>query len=206
LVLLTCRIANLCISPVHAGIISFKTPNSSFIFDLRLRSIKLCAVFRAILRPATLVEDGCFFFGAELAGFPADAFEASLKGSGASSGCPRGLIWIIFLDLVGGGGRAKVSLVGTCAADERRRILTTSLAGIAGDFGEVGWYEEAEEDFVDDALEGWDSPLATAGGGSSKDICREEKWNPSFPLISADGAGVGGWLGRGMIIGIRFHA
>jgi hypothetical protein len=90
-------------------------------------------------------------------------------------------------------------LIRTCAAEERRRILTTSLAGIAGDFGEVGWYDEAEEDFADEALEGWDSPPATAGGGSSKDICREEKWDPSFPLISVEEAGVGGWSGRGII-------
>jgi hypothetical protein len=41
---------------------SFNTPNSSFIFDLRLRSIKLCAVFRAILRPAALVLPACFLF------------------------------------------------------------------------------------------------------------------------------------------------
>jgi len=81
---------------------------------------------------------------------------------------------MIFLDLVGGGGRAKASLAGACAADGRRRILTTSLAGITVDFGESGWNDEAEEDFADDALEGSDSPPATAGGGSSKDICRDE--------------------------------
>jgi hypothetical protein len=81
---------------------------------------------------------------------------------------------MIFRDLVGGGGRANASFVGACAADGRRRTLTTSLAGMAGDFGESGWYDEAEEDFVDDVLEGLDSPPATAGGGSSKDICRDE--------------------------------
>ena len=92
-------------------------------------------------------------------------------------------------------------MVGAGAADERRRSLTTSLAGIAGDFGEVGWYEEAEEDFADDALDGWDSPPATAGGGSSKAICRVENWDPSFPLISVEEAGVGGWSGRGILYG-----
>lgn len=62
---------------------------------------------------------------------------------------------MILRDLVGGGGRANASFVeGACAADDRRRILTTSLAGIAGDLGEVGWYEEADEDFAEDALEG----------------------------------------------------
>lgn len=55
------RIASLCISwSLHAGIMSFKTANSSFIFDLRLRSMTLWAVFRAIFFPAALVELGCF--------------------------------------------------------------------------------------------------------------------------------------------------
>jgi hypothetical protein len=129
------RIANLCISPVQAGIMLFKTPNSSFILDLLRRSIKLCAVLRAIFRPATLVEDGCFLFVGVDALFPPNVFVLSLKGSTACSGCPRGFIWIIFRDLVGGGGKAKASFVGACAAEERRRILTVSLAGTAGDVG-----------------------------------------------------------------------
>lgn len=58
---LTWRMASLCISPVHAGIRPFRTANSSFIFDRRRRSIKLWAVFRAIFRPAALVAEGCFF-------------------------------------------------------------------------------------------------------------------------------------------------
>ena len=105
---------------------------------------------------------------------------------------------MIFLDLVGGGRRANGSFAGTCAADGRRRILTTSLTGIAGDFGESGWYEEVE-DFADDALEELDSLPATAGGGSSKDICRPENREPSFPLISVEDAGVGGCSGRGIM-------
>jgi hypothetical protein len=60
----TWRMANLCISPVHAGIIPFSTANSSFILDRLLRSIKLWAVFLAIFRPAALVAEGCFFFDA----------------------------------------------------------------------------------------------------------------------------------------------
>ena len=48
-------------------------------------------------------------------------------------------------------------------------------------------------------LERLDSPPATAGGGSSKDICRDEYGNPSFPLISVDEAGVGGCSGRGIM-------
>lgn len=61
---------------------------------------------------------------------------------------------MIFRDLVGGGGNAKASLMGTWTADDLRRILTISLAGIAGDLGEVGWYEEADEDFAEEALDG----------------------------------------------------
>lgn len=100
---------------------------------------------------------------------------------------------MIFRDLVGGGGSANASFVaGVCATDDRRRILTTSLAGMAGDVGDVGLYEDAEEDFPEDALEGWDSEPATAGGGSSKDICRVENCDPSLLLISVEEAGVGG--------------
>lgn len=67
---------------------SFNVPNSSFIFDRRRRSIRLCAVLRAILRPAALVALGCFFLVAEEAfaldsgdGW-ADAFPFSLGLAG----------------------------------------------------------------------------------------------------------------------------
>lgn len=43
-----------------------------------------------------------------------------------------------------------------------------------------------------------EAAVATAGGGSSKDICRVENCDPSFPLISVEEAGVGGWSGRGI--------
>lgn len=76
--------------------------------------------------------------------------------------------------------------------------MTASLAGIAGDLGDVGWYEEAEDDLVVLALEGVDSMPATAGGGSSKDICREN-CEPSLLLISVEEAGVGGCSGRGIM-------
>jgi len=47
---------SLCMSwPAHAGIMSLSTPNSSFIFERRRRSIKLCAVLRAIFLPAAVV-------------------------------------------------------------------------------------------------------------------------------------------------------
>ena len=119
---LTCRIANLCISPVQAGIMLFSTPNSSFILDLLRRSIRLCAVLRAIFRPATLVADGCFFLFEVLA--PALAvgpLAASPSKSRDCSCCPRGFICIIFRERVGGGGKVKTSLALACAAEERRR-------------------------------------------------------------------------------------
>lgn len=82
--------------------------------------------------------------------------------------------------------------------DERLRILTTSLAGIAGDLGEAGWYEDPDDD-LEVTLEGWDAVPATAGGGSSKCICREENCEPSLLLISVEEAGVGGCSGRGIM-------
>jgi hypothetical protein len=194
---LTCKMANLCISPVQAGIISFRTPNSSFILDLLRRSIKLWAVFLAILRPATLVDEGCFFL--EGGAFPEAFLGPSANVSTPSSGCSLGFIWMILRERVGGGGKAKESLLGGFwAREERRRILTTSLAGRTGDWGETGRYEEAEDCLVDE-LDGLDSAVATAGGGSSKDNCREENWEPSLPLISVEDAGVGGGSGRGIL-------
>lgn len=55
-----------------------------------------------------------------------------------------------------------------------------------------------EEEGLVEALEGRESWAATAGGGSSKDIWRGGKWEPSWPLISVEEAGVGGGSGRGM--------
>ena len=47
---------SLCMSwPAQAGIMSLSTPNSSFILERRRRSIKLCAVLRAIFLPAAVV-------------------------------------------------------------------------------------------------------------------------------------------------------
>ena len=124
---------------MHAGIISFRTPNSSFIFDLLRRSIKECAVFLAIFLPATLVEEGCFFFGAGVALTFPDAGLLASNVTISSASCPLGFICMIFRDLVGGGGSAKTSLDSGCAIEDLRRILTTSEARIAGDLGEVGW-------------------------------------------------------------------
>ena len=70
---------------VQAGIMAFKVPNSSFIFDLRLLSITLWAVFLAIFLPATLVELGCFFPAVAVAleddeGFLSEPFEPCCVG------------------------------------------------------------------------------------------------------------------------------
>lgn len=148
---ITCRIASLCISwSLHAGIISFRTPNSSFILDLRLRSIKLCAVLRAIFLPATLVELGCFLVPAAVgrACEPGVAFLPEPFGvvCGVASFisswlcCALGFIWIIFRDLVGGGGNEKSEVVAAerCCwlLDERFRLSDIARAG---DVGDTGW-------------------------------------------------------------------
>lgn len=72
----------------------FKTVNSSFILDLRRLSIRLCAVFLAIFRPAALVADGCFFFdgaaslavGAAAAVLLPPVFPLMVVVAGASAG------------------------------------------------------------------------------------------------------------------------
>ena len=105
--------ASLCIScPVHAGIISFNVPNSSFILDRRRRSIKLCAVLRAILRPAALVALGCFLLEFDVGlGTRSSELCEPLAVSlvlGAFEG-DFGFIWMILRVLVGGGGKSKSS-------------------------------------------------------------------------------------------------
>lgn len=133
--------ASLCISPVQAGIISFRTANSSFIFDLRRLSIKLWAVFLAIFRPAALVAEGCFFldetgpaaavgvvFVVAASAAPLVAAAGVVLAPSASSeavSSVRGFIWMILRDLVGGGGKEKGSF---WAVDERLLDLTISLA------------------------------------------------------------------------------
>lgn len=146
--------ASLCISPVQAGIRPLSTANSSFILDRRRRSIRLCAVFRAIFRPAALVADGCFFLPPPLllvaflfgpftllplllffvpVGGANAADGGDDDGAGASavfSSCTRGFIWMILRDRVGGGGKAKASFWCCCccwAADERLLDFTVSL-------------------------------------------------------------------------------
>lgn len=132
----------------------FSTANSSFIFDLRRRSIKLCAVFLAIFLPATLVADGCFFLDEEAsvagdaaAGAAADDADdffvvlvdpfpvpAAADSAGFLASFVRGFIWMILRDLVGGGGKANESLLlallAARAAEDRFRDLTASLGCI----------------------------------------------------------------------------
>ena len=110
--------ASLCISwSVQAGIIAFKVPNSSFIFDLRLLSITLWAVFLAIFLPATLVELGCFFPAVAVTLEDAEGLLFApfrLCWVGVLAECSEdwdfGFIWMMVRDLVGGGGKVKAGL------------------------------------------------------------------------------------------------
>lgn len=91
---------------------AFKTPNSSFILDLLLRSITLCAVLRAIFLPATLVELGCLLLVAfAFLDEPAEPFEVGRFSAGGSFCVDFGFIWMMVLERVGGGGREKLGLV-----------------------------------------------------------------------------------------------
>lgn len=135
----TWRIASLCISPVQAGIIFLRTPNSSFILDLRRRSIKLCAVFLAIFLPATLVADGCFLLLGVPCALLVPSFVSVPSSSNLSSAWPRGFICMIFLERVGGGGSVKLSFAITFSLDERLRAAAIEgFFSRRGDFGEFG--------------------------------------------------------------------
>lgn len=78
------------------------------------------------------------------------------------SACVRGFIWMIFLDLVGGGGKAKgqlaLSLLLPRGADARRRVLTVSAAC---DGPEDRGDEELSKGMWEDALK----ELCSAVGG-----------------------------------------
>ena len=195
--------ASLCISPLHAGIMSLSTPNSSFILLRRRRSIRLCAVFLAIFRPAALVADG----GLRL--LAAAAFAGCSSADAALAGAPEGFIWIILRVRVGGGGRSNGSVpfaAASAAVEERFRPVVArdfvTGAGCGLDIGECGWYEE--EDDAADVLDGRESKVM-AGGGSSKDICEEMK-EPSRLLRSVEEEGVGGAVGRGIFVDMRARA
>ncbi len=174
----TWRIANLCISwSLHAGIISLSTPNSSFIFDLRLRSMTECAVFLAIFFPAALVKLGCFLLAGVDAVEEGAAFLPAVFGAGFGlCGPPEsslcfgfGFIWMILRERVGGGGREKSALVMVdCECRVPAEFLLLPVAAIAG-------------------------------GGRRKDISSDDScWVPFWPVISVDDAGVGGRVTRGI--------
>lgn len=216
--------ASLCISPVQAGIMLFSTLNSSFIFDLRRRSMRLWAVFLAIFLPAALVADGCFFFdaaadvAAPCEAPPEAAADFALPPLFAlllpllpdwpvvlrSSSCERGFTWMIFRDRVGGGGRENWSLGGGLA-DDLLRDLTVSLACIRyGVPGGDRWGGASEGENLDSDCVDFEVSFAVmAGGGSSKAIWREAIcFEPSWPFRSVDDAGVGGKTGRGIVAGM----
>ena len=95
---------------------SFRTPNSSFIFDLRRLSMRLWAVLRAIFFPATLVRLGCFL-GVVFAEDPPRLPVGPVGESPKAVFVGPGFIWMILRDRVGGGGREKFALVagvGSC--------------------------------------------------------------------------------------------
>ena len=122
----------------------FKTANSSFILLRLLLSMRLWAVFLAILRPAAVVAVLCFFLpaptplpGALVVSFapatgalPAALLTALAAEPGLICSCWRGFIWMIFLERVGGGGRANVVSLASLLAEEeaRLRALTVSEA------------------------------------------------------------------------------
>lgn len=167
--------ANLCIStPSQAGIISFSTPNSSFILDRRRRSIILCAVLRAILRPAAEVADGglrCRGLGVAVVMVVVLLVGANAEtegAGGASVDC--GFICIIFRARLGGGGSSS----GFFVVPDNVRFLCR-LGEIGGDL------------------------LLTAAGGREKlpsiiFSCADG---------SAEADGVSGALGRGIVVSMN---
>lgn len=118
------------------------TPNSSFIFDRRRRSIKLCAVFLAILRPAAVVPVFADFL--LLPGFAVGEVSPTVDNFAATPGCAccslsLGFICMILRDLVGGGGSAKSSLVMTDPLGAGRFLPTST-----GDTGRYELWDESE--------------------------------------------------------------
>lgn len=100
---------------------------------------------------------------------------------------------MIFLDLVGGSGRAKSSLVTTASEWAAGLFLDRS----AGDAGDTGRYEESEP-LIEGLLEivlALSASCNAFGGRLNTGACRVL----SFPLRSLDEPGVGGGLGLGMV-------
>ena len=135
--MLACRMASLCISwSLQAGIMSLRTPNSSFIFERRRRSMRLWAVFRAIFLPAALVDVGCFLpFGVEVP----EPFV--VVGGMMGEGLARpGFIWMILRDLVGGGGREKLLFIFSTSGCFILKVRLRLEVGVlsTGEDGEAG--------------------------------------------------------------------
>ena len=98
---------------------------------------------------------------------------------------------MIFLDLVGGGGSAKSSLV---MIGPPGRLRDKS----AGELGDTGRYEESEplaED-VDELVLALSSSWKAVGGRLNAGAALL----PSFPRMSDDEPGVGGRFGRGIVL------
>jgi hypothetical protein len=129
---------------------SFRTPNSSFILLRLLLSIIECAVFRAIFRPAALVADGCLrFVPAAWVGFAGVTADEAGSEDEDEVEPVFGFIWMIFLALLGGGGRSNciassrlcepesvrflggLDIFGLCPGDTGGDILVTPLWSIA---------------------------------------------------------------------------
>lgn len=124
---------------------SFSTPNSSFIFDRRRRSIRLCAVLRAIFRPCALVPPLLPrpFLPAAAPLLEGSSAAAAAAASGCACWLPFGFIWIIFLERVGGGGSANASsflVARDCDCDAEDCLRWT----LTGDVGDAGRYDESE--------------------------------------------------------------
>jgi hypothetical protein len=164
---------------------SLSTPNSSFILLLRLRSMILCAVFRAILRPAALVADGCFRLD------PAVVFAGCAGLGGSSSGDADetepvfGFICIILRARLGGGGRSYCIVVSSLFLWEPDNVLLRARlepSGLSvGDTGGDGrgcglWF--------------------IAGGPREKAVSISSR---SLAGRSVEADGVGGGFGRGML-------
>lgn len=177
--------------------------------DLRLRSIKLCAVFLAIFRPAALVALGCFFleFGVAvllLLLLLAGGLLVSLGFAGDDVGFGEleslGFIWMIFRVRVGGGGRLNSSNV--LFEPAWRGGLEVRLMDVdarAGDGGDTGQYDPTES-FRTDVLgrispfEGLRAAGGKANGGS---VISTPCW--SLTTSSPDIEGVRGRRGRDML-------
>lgn len=183
---LTCKIASLCIStPLQDGMRSFRTPNSSFILLLLLRSMILCAVFLATLRPAAVLAVAVLRLPPALAGFedfvafPGGTYAAS-SSLPPSCACDAGCILLRERD--GGGGREKSE--GSLPPEECLEALTDS--GEANACGET-------------SLRGGAPWPATAEGGSWNCESSCGRLSACMPLISVEGAGVGGKVAGGML-------